>query len=472
MKSFETFIGDHRQEMINALRTLVEYPSVRGASLSGAPFGQPTADALRAFLAIAEKAGLRTRNLDGYAGVAEWGGDPALGILSHLDVVPAGDGWTMPPFKLTEKDGVLYGRGVIDDKGPTVAALFALRAVIECGVPLKRGVRLIVGCSEETGGEDMDYYAAREAFPPMVFTPDSDFPAVCIEKGRAYPALTATFDKADAPCAVTIITADGVVNAVPGVATARIRGLDADTLRPLAEAFSADPAHPAITLTPDGDEVEVTATGAGAHASTPDRGVNALTGLLAWLTSLPLTPTPAFHALCALSRLFPAGESDGAAVGLACSDESGELTLVLSRLAFSETELVAEGDCRFPLCRTLRQVTDTLTAAAEKSGFAARIPGVEPHHVPADSPFVRTLLDVYEQVTGERGCQPLAIGGGTYVHDIPNGVAFGAQFSGEDNHMHGADEFVTLERLEQTTLIYAHAIARLCGPADGDTRTK
>ena len=465
MKSFETFIGDHRQEMINALRTLVEYPSVRGASLSGAPFGQPTADALRAFLAIAEQAGLRTRNFDGYAGVAEWGDDPALGILCHLDVVPAGDGWTMPPFKLTEKDGVLYGRGVIDDKGPTVAALFALRAVIECGVPLKRGVRLIVGCSEETGTEeDMKYYTAREAFPPMVFTPDSDFPIINIEKGHAYPTLTATFDKADAPCAVTDVTADGVVNAVPGVATARIRGMAEGTLRPLAEAFSAQPQHPAITLTPDGDEVKVTALGAGAHASTPQRGVNALTGLLAWLTSLPMTPTPAFHALCALSRLFPAGESDGAAAGLACRDEeSGTLTLVLSRLAFSETELTAEGDCRFPLCLTLGQFADTLTAAAEKGGLAAHVHGVEPHHVPADSPFVQTLLHVYEQVTGERGCKPLAIGGGTYVHDIPNGVAFGAQFSGEDNHMHGADEFITLERLEQTTLIYAHAIARLCG---------
>ncbi|MBR3289310.1 MAG: M20/M25/M40 family metallo-hydrolase, partial [Clostridia bacterium] len=178
MKSFETYIGAHRQEMINALRTLVQYPSVRGASLLGAPFGQPAADALQAYLKMADAAGLRTRNVDGYVGVAEWGDDPALGILSHLDVVPAGDGWTMPPFDLTERDGVLYGRGVIDDKGPTVAALFALRAVIECGVPLKRGVRLIVGCAEETGSEDIEYYAAQESFPPMVFTPDGNFPVI------------------------------------------------------------------------------------------------------------------------------------------------------------------------------------------------------------------------------------------------------------------------------------------------------
>lgn len=470
MMSFETYIGAHRQEMIDALRTLVQYPSVRGASLSGAPFGQPAADALRAYLAMAEAAGLRTRNVDGYVGVAEWGDDPALGILSHLDVVPAGDGWTMPPFDLTERDGFLYGRGGIDDKGPTVAALFALRAVIECGVPLKRGVRLIVGCAEETGSEDLAYYAAREAFPPMVFTPDGDFPVITIEKGHVFAALTAAFERANAPRAITTITADGPINAVPGTATARLRGFDADDLRPLAEAFSADPAHPTLTLAHHGDEIEVSAQGRAAHASTPDLGVNALTGLLTWLTVLPLTPTPAHDALCALTRLFPHGETDGTAAGLACrDDESGALTLAFSRLTFSETELTAEADIRFPLCRTLAEVTDTLTASAD--GFAVKVDGVEPHHVPADSPFVQTLLEVYEQVTGERG-EPLAIGGGTYVHEIPGGVAFGAEFPGDDNRMHGADERLSLARLEQMTLIYAHAIARLCGPADGDTRTE
>ncbi|MBR3289586.1 MAG: Sapep family Mn(2+)-dependent dipeptidase, partial [Clostridia bacterium] len=373
-------------------------------------------------------------------------------------------------FDLTERDGVLYGRGVIDDKGPTVAALFALRAVIECGCPLRRGVRLIVGCAEETGSEDIAYYAARESFPPMVFTPDGDFPVITIEKGHAFPTLTAHFEKADAPRAVIGVTADGPVNAVPGTATARLRGFDIETLRPLAEAFSADPAHPALTLAPDGGDLLVTAKGRAAHASTPEMGVNALTGLLAWLTALPLTPTPAHAALHELTRLFPHGETDGAAAGLACrDDESGALTLAFSRLRFSETELVAETDIRFPVCRTLRQVTDALQAAAASAGLTAQVEGVEPHHVNADSPFVQTLLGVYEQVTGEPG-KPLAIGGGTYVHGIPGGVAFGAEFPGDDNRMHGADERLSLARLEQMTLIYAHAIARLCGPAGGEPR--
>jgi len=463
MKSFETYIGEHRQDMINALRMLVQHPSVRGASLSGAPFGQPAADALQAYLQLAGEAGLRTHNMDGYVGVAEWGDEPALGILSHLDVVPAGDGWTFPPFDLTERDGWLYGRGVIDDKGPTVAALFALRAVIECGVPLKRGVRLIVGCAEETGSEDIAYYAEREAFPPMLFTPDAEFPVISIEKGRAFPTLTATFDKADAPCAVTEVVADGVVNAVPGVATARLRGFKLDDLCPLAAAFSAQPGHPALTLAPCGDEIEVTARGVAAHASTPESGVNALTGLLAWLTTLPLTETPASAALGALTRLFPHGETDGTAAGVACrDDESGALTLVFSRLRFSETELTAEADIRFPVCRTLAEVSAAVTNAAASAGMVAQVEGVEPHHVPADSPFVQTLLDVYEQVTGERG-EPLAIGGGTYVHGTPGGVAFGAEFPGDDNRMHGADERLSLARFEQMTLIYAHAIANLCG---------
>ncbi|MBP5303814.1 MAG: Sapep family Mn(2+)-dependent dipeptidase [Clostridia bacterium] len=458
--SFDLYMQEHRQEMIDALRALVKHPSVRRVSSPNAPFGQPVADALHTYLDLAKSFGFTTKNFNYFAGTVEWGGPAKLGILSHLDVVPEGTGWTYPPFNVTEQEGYLYGRGVIDDKGPTIAALFALKAIKDLQIPLKKGVRLIVGCSEETGGEDMDYYKECEPFPPLLFTPDGDFPVINIEKGRFYPVFTANLAKTAAPCAVKEIHAGTVVNAVPETATAILHGISVEEIKQTIDHLGT---HGLSFSFEESDyTLQMTVSGTAAHASTPEKGVNALTGLLKILSALDLDRCDSTEAIQMLAKWFPFGDVFGEALGLACQDEcSGSLTCVLSCLIMTEDRLEAQIDIRFPLVCTKESLEKSFKSFEETSLFTITTTGVDPHHVPADSPFVRTLLDIYESVTGDAGC-PIAIGGGTYVHGIPNAVAFGAEYPGDDNHMHGADERLAIDKWLQTATIYAQTIYTLC----------
>lgn len=460
-KQVDNYIEAHREEMIETLRALVRIPSVRENPLPGQPFGAPAARALETFLRLTADAGFATCNVDGYAGSATLGENPALGILCHLDVVPAGEGWSVPPFDLTERDGRLYGRGAIDDKGPAVAALFALRAVRELGIPLRRGVRLIVGCGEETGSEDMAYYRQREPFPPQVFTPDGDYPVINIEKGRLHGKIHAAYPAAEGARAVVWARAGEAVNAVPGTAQALLRGVTPQEAREIFAACGTPDLR--LEASSEAGGVRLTVAGRPAHASTPDKGCNALTGLLRLLCALPLDPCPGRDRLRALARLFPHGETDGGSAGVRCrDDESGALTLSLDVLDVTETGLHAELDCRFPLCAERDALGGALVAACAAGGLAFSYAGVPPHRVDGDSAFVQTLLRVYEDWTGDPG-RCLAIGGGTYVHDTPGGVAFGAEFPGEENRMHGVDESIRIQSLLLSAKIFADAIVRICG---------
>ena len=157
----DALIEARRDEFLKDLGRWLSVPSVQGAAEEGAPFGRENRRMLDLALEDARGYGFDTRMFDGYAGDISMGnGEKTLGILCHLDVVPGGDGWTVEPFALTQKDGNLIGRGVLDDKGPALAALYAMRCVRDAGVELKDTVRLILGCDEETGMTDMAYYNA------------------------------------------------------------------------------------------------------------------------------------------------------------------------------------------------------------------------------------------------------------------------------------------------------------------------
>ena len=225
------------------------------------------------------------------------------------------------------------------------------------------------------------------------------------------------------------------------------------------------PKELAIAFREEQDGLVLLIEGRGAHASTPEQGENALTGLIRMLCALPgMEGDGLLPLLEEIALLFPHGETNGRSAGLACQEaESGALTLALSVLRCRKGKLEGMVDIRFPLCETLPSVTQKLSQALAAHGFNFhKIMGSEPHRVPEESPFIQTLLHVYTQQTGLPGyCT--AIGGGTYVHGIPGGVAFGAMFPGEDNHMHGADEFITEENLLRHAKIIAHAVLALCG---------
>lgn len=454
------YIYSMKDEILQDLADLVAIPSVKGDSHAGAPFGDEPKNALLKMREICEDEGIKTTVYGNAVLCADHlinNDAPELGILAHLDVVPAQpENWASDPFKLTEKDGVLYGRGVIDDKGPAVAALWALKAVMDLKIPLRNGVRLIFGTDEENGSEDLQIYKEYAKFPPKVFTPDAAFPVINIEKGMLRLKFTANTGGS-----YIEFRGGNIPNAVPDKAKTIMRRVPADKVR--AAVTDAPPYMEELgvrfTVTERGDNVFISCDGKAAHASTPENGVNAVTALI-WL----MNQVTDERGLRGLERLFPFGETDGASLGLRCADETGELTCVLSTLTILPSgECEGTVDIRFPTCIDLETVKGKLTAAFEshKLKFEVLL-GDEPHVVPEDSDFVQTLLSVYEQVEGEPG-KCIAIGGGTYVHNIKGGVAFGAERGDTDYHMHGDNEFITVDELLKDAVLYAHAIVEICG---------
>ena len=429
MTETRKYIEEHRDEMTELLAELVAVPSVQGEAADGCPFGAEPARALAIMLEKCRDYGFSVENVDNYAGSADFGGEPALAILSHLDVVPAGSGWSSDPFTLTRDGDKLIGRGAIDDKGPAVAAVFALRAIKELGIPLKKGVRLIFGTNEENGSADLEYYRKKRELPPMVFTPDGEYPVINAEKG-----MLRVYFSAAAPENVEI-KAGTVINAVP-----------ANCRFSVVEALS------------DGPKMTFgTTEGTSAHASTPEKGENAITKFLAEHgKNVPL--------LSELAELFPHRETDGSSCGLGFSDPiSGSMTCVLSMLNTEGGRLRGGIDIRFPLDRKKAEISDIICGHLREAGFDIdSCEGVEPHCTDGESEFVQALLRVYERVTGEAG-RCIAIGGGTYVHEIEGGVAFGAEFPNTDYHMHSPDEFITVGDLLKNAELMAEAIVEVCG---------
>ena len=460
----EGFIDSHREEMIEDICTLCRINSEKMPYVEGKPYGEGPFQALQAALGMAEGYGFSIRNYDNYVGTADLNDkERQLDILAHLDVVPAGEGWTeTKPFEPVVKDGKLFGRGTADDKGPAVAALYAMRAVKELGIPLNKNVRLILGTDEECGSSDIVNYYDKEEEAPMTFSPDAEFPVINIEKGRLEGHFHASFQASEAMPRLVKVEAGIKANVVPGKARAVVEGVDLKTLEAAAEAVEKETG---ISFVLEGDlpVMTVTAQGEGAHASTPQEGKNALTGLLVYLTRLPFAECPQMDMVKNLLKLFPHGDTCGKAAGVSMADElSGALTLAFSMLTVGADGLEGVFDSRCPICATEESVLGVVKQAMADQGLTLENDSmIPPHHVDGNSHFVRTLLSVYEEYTGLEGsCQ--ATGGGTYVHSLKNGVAYGAALPGTDNRMHGADEFAVVDELVLSAKIFAQVIVELC----------
>ena len=462
------WVEAHREELIEDVKKLVRIRSDRGEALPGKPYGEGPAEVLQAALELAESYGFHTTNYDNYVGTVDLlpENDHHLDILSHMDCVPVADGWTVTePFDPIVVDGKLYGRGTADDKGPGVAALYAARCVKELGIPLKHNVRLIWGCDEECGSSDIAYYYSKEPEAQYTFTPDADYPVINIEKGGLNGTITAEYPESAALPRVKSMDAGLKINVVPDQCRTVIEGMR----KTVAEIYCAairDKTGVKFTITElDKNTIAIDALGAGAHAAHPQDGNNAITASLALVASMHLAPCAQFEKLTALAELLPHGDCLGEGLGVKMADDiSGELTLSLNILHVTTTELSAQFDSRCPICASDENMKNVVAASCAARGLKLLdTPMKPPHHVPADSPFIQTLLGTYEKYTGVKDAKPLAIGGGTYCHEMANGVAFGCTMPGTDNHMHGNDEFAVVEELVISAKIFADVIAALCG---------
>ncbi len=453
-----------REDLIQGISRLVGVKSVREEPQPGAPFGPGPRAALDEALRLCADWGFETRDYDHYVGLAQLNDKPTqLHILGHLDVVGEGAGWDTDPYTCVEKDDILYGRGVSDDKGPVVAALLAMRAVRDLNIPVSKNVTLIMGTDEESGSQDIAYYYAREPYAPMAFTPDADFPVINIEKGHYHPDFGAQWAPETVTPRVSALQGGFRVNVVPPEARATVLGVTPADLAKLCAGVE-ERSGAKLTVTEMEGGVEVHCLGKNAHAAMPDGGINAIQALLEVLARLPLADCPSTKAVRAMAGLFPFGDTRGKALGIAQSDHSGDLTLNLALITLTGAGFTAKFDARVPVCATKENCADVCEENLGKCGIqvldAREMTAT--HVVEADSPLVKTLLQCYSDVTGEEDPQPIAIGGGTYVHDIPGGVAFGCDFPGFDPKMHSANEQASVENLLKSAKIFALAIARLC----------
>ena len=460
------YIDSQRSNILEDIAALVEIPSVKGESADGSPFGKYPALALKKALEMCRKSGFAVKNISNAIGFADMNDLPLeLGIFAHADVVAAGSGWNSDPFRLTYKDGVIYGRGVSDDKGPAVAALYAMKAIKELGIPLKKNVRLIIGSDEECGSSDLEYYFNSEPTPLYSFSPDAEFPLINTEKGRFAPEFSAHINDNEESTFPRILYFRGghAANVVPDSATVKIAGADAQSI---AEAIRISEQHTQAAFTADYADGIATITAAGklAHASVPETGNNAVTALLYLLKSIILAHCKSTSLFCSLADMFPHNDTYGRAIGIACEDEiSGKLTCSLDMLRFDGKTLTGCFDARTPMCSTKQNTTEPLCRLFDKAGFEIdKLNFSEPHHVSPELPFVKTLLSAYEKYTGQKG-ECIAIGGGTYVHNIKNGVAFGSIMPGVNTNMHGANESMPFEDIITAAKIYAEVIMLVCG---------
>lgn len=462
-KKLDQFIDDHREEMLEDLKRLIRIDSVKGEALPGKPFGEGPAKVLAEAEKLLSGYGFRVTNYDNYAITADFNGkEKQLDILAHLDVVPVSpQDWTVTqPFEPKIQDGKIYGRGTADDKGPAIAAIYAMRAIRECGIDLEKSVRLVLGSDEESGSDDLKYYYSKEVEAPMTFTPDANFPVINTEKGRLAKVFTKEFEEPVTLPEITSFHSGTAVNIVPAKACAQVKGISPETVN---EAVAADDSGVTFTVSSEEDVVTIEAKGLAAHASTPEKGNNALCALLELLAKLPLAGTGRTEAFRTIAQWFPRTDYAGAGLGVAMEDEvSGALTMNLGKLDYDGKKLTGVFDSRVPVCGSDETVTRVIEKQFAEAGFAFEKGNMSAvHYVPADSELVQSLLASYERYTGIKG-EPIAIGGGTYVHELERGVAFGCEIEGVDNHMHGDDEFMDIEVLVMSAKIFADAILRLC----------
>ncbi len=436
------YIDTQQEQMLNSLDKIISIPSVKGEALESMPYGLNCAKVLNEFLSMAESMGFKTTNFQNYVGTIKFDDTTEkLGILCHLDVVPVIEkNWNYPPFRATLVDGKVFGRGAIDDKGPAIAVLYAMKSIKDLGIKLSSNVRFVVGTDEENGSSDLEYYATCESMPPNVFTPDGSYPCINIEKGM----IRTSFSSEYLGDFIKDIQGGTVINGVPAECYAIVS----------KEVPSADN----ITVEKLQDGYKVKYTGLSAHASTPHLGVNAITGLIEYLSKFDNS-----LAIQGLAKMFPHGDCNGNALNIFAEDSlSGDVTSVLSIISMHNGRLLCKQDIRFPICTSKEHIIDTLASAMKEYSYSFEVTMAEnPHHTDENSEFIKSLLNIYQEETGNTPyCQ--AIGGGTYVHNIDGGVAFGAEFPNEDNNMHGDDESVKLDSLMLNCKMFARAIVDIC----------
>ena len=451
-QKIDAFIAANKEQILQDIAALVAINSVEGEPAEGAPYGVGPRAALDKTLELAAGMGFATRNCENHIGYAELAGaDPEkyLATICHVDVVPEGNGWTADPFTMQIKDNYMIGRGVADDKGPMVATLYALKFLKEEGVSLRYPIRALVGDNEETHMKDVDYYLEHYKAPVFCFTPDAEFPVCNGEKGQFNGKLVSPVCNGE----IKEFVGGVANNAVPDRASALVE----TDITKLSNA-------PNITLEPEGNGVRIRGWGKSGHAAMPEGTVNAISLIVNCLLKSGVC-TPQEEAYLNVLHTLHA-DTDGSALGIAADDGLFDpLTIIGGTIEMADGVIRQSFDCRYPT----NTDPEKMTAAIRKvCGGAATLENVSsrvPFYIDADSPAIQTLINTYNDVTGE-GKKPFTMGGGTYARHFPYAVSFGPEHTDIEipsfaGPMHGANEGTPFEKLVEALKIYILALLRL-----------
>ena len=455
---FKKYIDSQKENLVKSLDTMIRIPSkLEGYENKDYPFGKNVDDALNAFLDLGKELGFKTKNIDKYCGYIEFGeGEEIVGIVGHLDVVPEGEGWTYPPFELTIKDDILYGRGTIDDKGPIVSALYAMKAVAE-NVKVNKTVRLIIGLNEENDWKCIEYYKKHEKMPTVGFSPDADFPCIYSEKALLSVYTSDMYIDNQSIRITEIDCKNNRINVVPKYCAVKLEVEDG--LEEKVKDFLISKMEENMSFTKIQKEFCIETRGVQAHAAHPELGVNAVSKMIVLLNEL-FNEFGICNKTIELLATKIGMETDGELLNISHKNEElGDLTLNLARLELTDGIIKSGMNLRIPGDCKIEEVEENIKEELKDLNveFSGRKDAL---YIPKDNELVTLLCKIYNDYTGENR-EPLAIGGATFARAFKNCVSFGAMRPDEPDMCHQVDECISIKNLVDTCNMYALAIYEL-----------
>lgn len=476
---FKNYILENRQSIIGNICDLITFPSIsEETSNPHFPFGKACSDSLKYFLNLSNSLGFKTKNIDGYCGFAEFGaGKDLIGIVGHLDVVPAKEeDWTYSPFVPTIANNCIYGRGAIDDKGPVIASLYAMKAVMEYleenNISINKRVRLIVGLNEEKDWKCIQYYKNYEEIPSIGFSPDGDFPCIYAEKSVISLLLSekisninftpkSIFSAKESPISIENIDCNkNAINVVPEFCSIILKIKDNKNMTNIISLSKQiiDKYNYEIDLYKiDEHHLKLTSYGKSSHSAHPELGINSISKLLIVLNELFTSYNISFSLFNDFAK-FIGDDYLGTNLGLNIKDESGILTLNTSQLFIKDNKIHIGINLRVPVHTKPEAIIDKF-----KEKFKCEITTlkIQPAlYVEKGNKLVQKLCSVFNE-TCNSNFEPIAIGGATYARAFSNFICYGMNFPKDKDMCHQADEFIEINKLLLATNIYAKAIYEL-----------
>lgn len=463
MKAIE-YINNNEEKMVEDIKELVNIPSVldEETACSGKPFGEAVFEALDCLLGKAAAMGMSTKNYDGFAGEITVGkGEKIIGILGHMDVVSAGEGWESEPFEMKITDGKMYGRGTMDDKGPMVSCLYAMKYLSDEGmIPEGVALRMIAGTDEEENWGCIEHYNRTAGrMPDYSIVPDGNFPIINCEKGL----LDVDFSyglKENTQAVVKVERLYGGIarNVVPSKAYCNLECETEDLANELVAKFEA---IDRVYVKKDGKKIELMAQGKGTHAMSPEKGVNAVSVLMAALEQGG--ENTGIESVYEIYNRYIGMAYNGEKFGCGFEDEvSGKLTFNVGTIELKDGCINFGTSVRYPATLEKEQVVGAMALTCAEAGIEMTIKSeMASLYVDRNSDFINVLMEAYSLVSGDYESEPISLGGATYARTIPNAVAFGPLFPYEEELAHEPNEFLSIDSLKKMTLIYIEALKGL-----------